>query len=371
LLAFLAGGASGLAFFTHPSAHIATLLALAWLLWLLITRRLPGRSIVWLSAAWLLGAAIVATPVIAYGVAREPDAFAGKFVESAFNNLFYARDIVPAERLAEVGVLRVGQQEVFVDAGLSVSLLLRGTLRTALSFHTSALARDPYLVGALAEPFGLLYLIGLAWCVARFKRPGYTIWSLWLIGSAFVLSVLSAYPPRAGLMLPIVPALAMLSALGLIVSIEIIARVLGGVSDRVKLIGTIGLLIVLGVIGLRTYFVEMPDRYPPDLENAMFWRAQSLPRNATLMLITAADLPSDYRPWGVREFDLPVAFMRLRPDELSSNAWRVACANKCEIFVQAAEHAAASSGLQQAFGAGTLVQYPPSGEPQFYRFVQP
>jgi len=369
LLAFLAGGASGLAFFTHPSAHIAALLAIAWWLWLLITRRLPWRSLVWLGTAWVLGATIISTPAIAYGVTREPDAFAGKFVESAFNNLFYARDIVPAEQLAQISTVHVGQQEVFADAGIYASLLLRGTVRTALSFHTSAVVRDNYLIGALAEPFGLLYLIGLALCVVRFKRPGYAIWPLWLIVGAFVLSAMSAYPPRAGLMLPVVPALAVLSALGLIASLDLVARVFGGMPERAKLIGVVGLLGVLGVIGLRTYFVEMPDRYPPDLENAMFWEAQSLPRNATLMLVTAAELPADYRPWGVREFDLPVAFMRLRPDDLDSKAWRVACANACVIFVQAAESGAILPSLKTAFGAGTLVQYPPSGEPQFYRFV--
>jgi hypothetical protein len=249
-------------------------------------------------------------------------------------------------------------------------LLVRGTLRTALSFHTSAVGRDPYLIGALAEPFGLLYLIGLAWCAARFKRPGYAIWPLWLILGAFVLSAMSTYPPRAGLMLPIVPALAVLSALGLIAGIEVIARVLGGVPGRVKLIGAIGLVMVLGVIGLRAYFVDMPDRYPPDLENAMFWHAQTLPHNATLMLITTDDLPDDYRPWGVGEFDLPVAFMRLRPDQLASDAWRVACANECAVFFKASDREAITPGLQQAFGNGSLIEYPDSdGNVSFYRFV--
>lgn len=371
LLAFLAGGASGLAFYTHPSAHIAGLLALAWLLWLLITRRLPGRSIVWLGAAWMLGALIVSTPAVAYGLTREPDSFAGKFVESAFNNLFYARDIVPAEQLADVSALRIGQQDVFVEPGLYAGLLVRGTLRTALSFHTSAVGRDPYLIGALAEPFGLLYLIGLAWCVARLRRPGYAIWPVWLALGAFVLSAMSSYPPRAGLMLPIAPALAVLSALGLIAGVEMMAHALGGVPGRVKLIGAIGLVIVLGAIGLRAYFVDMPDRYPPDLENAMFWQAQSLPRNATLMLITADDLPPDYRPWGVREFDLPVAFMRLRPDQLASDAWpKVACVNQCAVFFKANEREAITPGLRQAFGNGTLVEYEDSdGNVSFYRFV--
>ena len=78
-------------------------------------------------------------------------------------------------------------------------------------------------------------------------------------------------------------------------SVEVIARALGGVPGRIKLIGSIGVLIVLivlGVIGLRAYFVELPDRYPPDLENAMFWHAQTLPRDATLVLITADELPA-------------------------------------------------------------------------------
>jgi hypothetical protein len=248
---------------------------------------------------------------------------------------------------------------------------MRGTLRTALSFHTPAVVRDPYLIDALTEPFGLLYLIGLAWCVARLRRPGYAIWPMWLLLGAFVLSAMSTYPPRAGLMLPIVPALAVLSALGLIASVEVIAHALGGVPGRVKLIGSIGLLIVLGVIGWRAYFVEMPDRYPPDLENAMFWHAQTLPRNATLMLITADDLPPDYRPWGVREFDLPVAFLRLRPDQLASEAWpKVACTNECAIFFKAGEREAITPGLQQAFGNGSLVEYADSGGSViFYRFV--
>ena len=102
----------------------------------------------------------------------------------------------------------------------------------------------------------------------------------------------------------------------------------------------------------------------------MFWEAQALPRNASLMLITAAELPGDYRPWGVREFDVPVAFMRLRPNELNANAWRVACANECAIFLQAAERDAIVPGLQAAFGAGTLVEYTDaSGTVLFYRFV--
>jgi 4-amino-4-deoxy-L-arabinose transferase-like glycosyltransferase len=372
LLAFLAGGATGLAFYTHPSAHLAGLLALAWLLWLWITRRLPRHSIVWLGAAWMLGALIVSTPAVTYGLTREPEAFVGKFAESAFNNLFYARDIIPAGQLADVSIAQVGRQDVLAgDAGLYAGLLMRGTLRTALSFHTPAMGRDPYLTGALAEPFGWLFLIGLAWCAARFKRPGYAIWPLWLLCGACVLSAMSTYPPRAGLMLPIVPALAVLSALGVVVSVDAIARGLGGVPGRVKLIGAIGMLIVFGVIGLRAYFVEMPNRYPPDLENAMFWHAQTLSRNATLMLITAADLPPDYRPWGMREFDLPVAFLRLRPDQLASDAWpKMACVNECAVFFKAGERGAIVPGLQQAFGNGSLVEYADSGgSVSFYRFV--
>ncbi len=370
LLAFLAGGATGLAFYTHPSAQLAGLLALAWLIWLLITHHVSRRSIIGLGLVWLLGAVIVASPAITYGLTRAPDDFVGKFGESAFNNLFYARDIVPGDQLAATTIVQLGRQDLFVDAGLFASLLTRGVIRTALSLHTPTLSRDAYAVGALAEPFGLLYLIGLAWCIARFRRPGYAIWAMWLLLGGFVLSAMSSYPPRAGLMVPVVPALAVLSALGLVAGIEVIARVLGGVPGYAKLIGAIGLLIVLGATGLRTYFVELPQRYPPDLENAMFWEAQSMPRGANLMLITADDLPPDYRPWGVREFDLPVAFTHVQPAELDSKAWRVACANQCTIFFRAAERDTIAPFLPQAFGPGTLVEYPDSaGAVAFYRFV--
>ena len=38
--------------------------------------------------------------------------------------------------------------------------------------------------------------------------------------------------------------------------------------------------VLLVVAGLRAYFVEMPQRFPPDLGNALFWEAQGLPRGS-------------------------------------------------------------------------------------------
>ena len=209
LYAFLAGCAGGLGFFTHTSARFGFVLALGWLLWVWITHRARGRSLLMTGGVVLLGVLLVGGPAVAYGVSRYPVAFGDKQAETLFNNVFYARDLYPDEALtASFGLIRVGSQDLFYEPGLYATLLARGIVRTSLSFHTASLVSENYLVGALAEPLGILYLLGLGWCLVRVRRPNYAMWPAWFLVGAFVLSATATFPPRAALMLPIVPALA-------------------------------------------------------------------------------------------------------------------------------------------------------------------
>ncbi len=113
-------------------------------------------------------------------------------------------------------------------------LIGRGVIRTALAFHLPSIVRENYLVGSLADPFGILYLLGLAWSVTRLRRSGYAIWPVWLLLGGFLASALSAYPPRASLLLPIAPALVTLSALGLTAGVDVLANMIGSVPERMK-----------------------------------------------------------------------------------------------------------------------------------------
>lgn len=369
LYAFLAGTVGGLGLMVHPSALLGLLLAALMLIGVLIVRRWPWRSIVMTSAAIMVGAAIAGGPMLTYGLTRDPDNFRGKFVESAYNSVFYARDIFPDD-VAQVDTFKIGQQDLISDVGLAGTLLVRGAVRTALGFQTPALLRDGYLVGALSEPFGILMLIGLAWCLARWRRPGYAVWALWLIVGGFVLSAMSSYPPRAGLMAPVIPAMAVLGALGLAAGLDWLASVIGGVSERLKLSGLVVVVGVLALGGWRTYFSEMPDRFRPDLDNAMFWYAQTMPRNSAVVLVASSDVPDDYQPWGLHEFNLGVAFNLIRPATLASNATRVICANGCAFFYRAVDASTVGPELKAMFNTGASTPIPDAdGNAQFYRFV--
>ncbi|HEY4723400.1 MAG TPA: glycosyltransferase family 39 protein, partial [Anaerolineae bacterium] len=158
LLAFLAGCAGGLGFFTYTAARLGFVLALGGLVWVWITRRANGRSILMQVACVLLGVVLVATPTIVYGSQRYPVIFADRQAEALFNNVFYARDLYPEQDLySSFGSIRVGNQDLFYEPGIYATLLGRGIVRTALSFNAPALVRGNYLIGALSEPYSVFY----------------------------------------------------------------------------------------------------------------------------------------------------------------------------------------------------------------------
>jgi hypothetical protein len=230
--------------------------------------------------------------------------------------------------------------------------------------------RDHYLVGALAEPFGIVLWVGLAWCLARWRRPGYAIWPAWLMMGSFVLSGMSSFPPRADLMAPVIPALAVLCALGLMVGIDLLAAIVGGVSERARTYGSIGLVVFLGAVGLRAYYFELPDRFPPDLDNAIFWEAQSLARGSDITLIQPANLSGDYVPWGLTEFDLGVNFHLVKPEVATNTNWPGLCPNSCAVFFTTAQRDEVLPVLTQIWSRGTVQEYPDAGGTiQFYRFT--
>ena len=373
LAAFGAGAVAGLGWVLQPSARLAFLLLVAWLAWLLITRVVKARAIFWQGAVLTLGVAAVAAPSVAYGALRAPAAYAGEQVEAAFNNVFYARDLYPDDQLyAAAGPIRVGDQTLFYEPSIYVSLLTRGTLRTALSFHTPSLARENFLVDGLAAPFGVLYLIGLGWCLGKLRAPGSALWAGWLTLGAFTLSALSTFPPRAALMFPVTPALAALSALGLVAVVDVTAALIGAVPQRVTAAALMALAGVLAIFGLRAYFVEVPRRFPPDLEQAMFWQAQQQGPETDVTLIASAGVADDFTPWGIREFDLGVTYHQIKLDELEAADWAAVCPSECSFFFEAAEIDRVWPALAQAYGAADPVVYrDASGNTAFYRFDRP
>jgi hypothetical protein len=349
---FLAGGAAGFSFFAPATARMVIVLVPLWLIWMWVTRRAAGKTIGRQLAAGMLGFVVVAAPPIVNGLAHAPDAYLSKQFESSFNNVFYARDFYPEDQLFEwYGPIAAGQQQLFYDPQYYAPLIGRGVIRTALALQLPALVNENYLAGALADPFGILYLLGLAWSVTRLRRTGYAIWPAWLLLGGFLASALSAFPPRATLLLPIAPALVTLCALGLTASVDVLSNAIGGVPERIKFYGLIGMTVLLALLGLRQYYIEMPQQFPPDLDNAVFWEAQSLKPGADLTLIQPEGVPDNYMPWGIQQFDLGVNYHLIKKADVPATDWNGLCpTGECRFVYVSADRDGVYPYLAQTFG---------------------
>jgi hypothetical protein len=371
LYTFAAGLAGGLAFFTYTAGQLGFVLALGWLIWMWIGRVASLRAVARKFAAYALGILLIASPGFVYGTARHPDIYSYKQAESFFANSFYGRTIFSEQALyAQAGPIKIYDQEWFFAPDLYVTLLERGLVRTALGFHTPTLVNENYLVGALADPMGFIYLLGLGWCLARLRRPGYAIWPAWLVVGALALSVISTFPPRAAHMLPVAAALAVLGALGLVVVVDTAATIAGRISQPMRSVALAGLTAALGFAGLRMYFGEVPARFPPNLVNVMIWQVQQLPRGSDIMLLQSPDYPDDFQLWGLRELDRGVTFHLLKPEALDSTDLRSLCPSVCRFFFEASARDQMLPRLTQAFGNGSLTEYPDAdGNVQSYAFA--
>jgi 4-amino-4-deoxy-L-arabinose transferase-like glycosyltransferase len=371
--AFLAGGAAGLSLFAPETARIAIVLAPLWLVWMWISRQVGGKMIGRQLAAVVVGIVAVAAPPIVYGLTHAPDAYLGKQFESSFNNVFYARDFYPTEQLFEwYGPIEAGQQQIFYDPQYYAPLIGRGVIRTALAFHLAAVVRENFLVGSLADPFGILYLIGLAWSMTRLRRPGYAIWPVWLLLGGFLASALSAYPPRAALLLPVAPALVTLSALGLTAGVDVLASLASNVSERAKSYALVGVTSLLVLLGLREYFVDMPQQFPPDLDNAVSWEAQALKSGADITLIQPEGVPDDYVPWGIQQFDLGVNYHLIKKADLPATDWNSLCSTgECRFVYVSADRDGVYPYLAQTYGERAPVELRGlDGSVQMYVYVR-
>jgi hypothetical protein len=193
---------------------------------------------------------------------------------------------------------------------------------------------------------------------------------LWLLLGGFLASALSAFPPRAALLLPVAPALAALSALGLTASVDVLASLIGRVPERVKSFSLLSVTLILALLGLRGYFSEMPQRFPPDLENVIFWQAQQLPRDSDLVLLQPDGVADDFVPWGMREVTTQVRFHLLKQDQWAAADWNSLCPSSCRVAFSAADREAAYPYLAQAFGQQAAVEYlDAEGAPQTYVFL--
>lgn len=271
LFLYLAGCAAGLGFYTYTAGRSALVIVslFLFLVWLTRPARLPHllKVLALVGLGWFL----VAAPHLAFGGAVNPASHGRKLFESVFFSADFGRlYFSDADLYAVMGPIRAGETGLFFNPRLYAILLLRGLVRTLLAFQSPNLVTEHFIASPLAGVHGVpFYLAGLGLTMACWRQRRFQYLAIWFWATVFFLSAANTYPPRHQHMVGVLPALALLIGLALAASVETLAGLLGQHRQawRAALLclGLAGLV----VSGLEQYFVVMPWRYRPNLEQVV------------------------------------------------------------------------------------------------------
>lgn len=320
LYLYLTGCAVGLGFYVYFAARMALFIALGFLFFLWIGRRLKFRETALAATLLLLGAALFVAPHIVYGLYHDAGALTFKTFESVFFNTFNGLQFYSEEELYAVAPpFEINGNQLFYHPRIYLELLARGFIRTMLAFQKPWLISEHYIAYPLAGSVGVLfYLIGLVWSLWHLKQPRTQLILLWFFVNALGLSVLNTVPPRHTHMVALIPALALLTAMG----VQILVH--GFVAMRSKLEKGRNFLFVflLGLTalgGLYDYFVRMPPSYRPQPDQVVLWTGLES-KGETLYYIYTDPAEAEYMPYMATDFRKTVVFEPIAAEEILSGA---------------------------------------------------
>jgi 4-amino-4-deoxy-L-arabinose transferase-like glycosyltransferase len=347
----LGGIAAGLGFYTYTAARLGFVVGLAFLPALAFARKheqtgtaTRQRRIVTfvLATAFLLGWAAAALPHIVFGSLTSPVDLRSKTVQSVFANSVYAEQYYTNDQLyRDRPRIQIDDGTFFYRPDLYAELLFRGTVRSLLVFQHDAFLTDHFIVAPLAGPATVpFYSLGMVQLLLGMRQRRFLLLAIWFFGGVTLLSIVDAFPPREAHMVPLLPVMSLISALGIS---EVVEQVVGRLpAFRRTVAGALMLAIVgwLALSGLRSYFEEVRDFYRPNMDNMLGFLA--LERAAPLEMRYVYSNPDqrEYAPWIVQNMQTPVNFHTIARDELA--AGRVAIEPRAEyLFVFHEEEQAA------------------------------
>ncbi|MFQ5922421.1 MAG: glycosyltransferase family 39 protein [Anaerolineales bacterium] len=296
----LGGIAAGLGFYTYTAGRLGVVVCLVFILLTLIAHRgnRPRPGLV-LLGAFLLAFAVTAGPHLYHGFVANPVSLGYKTFESLFPNLDYALDIyeLPAlERDHEL--LELGANSFFFRLDLYAQLIIRGALRTGLALSHPIIVTSHYIAAPLAGPLGgFLLAVGLALALAGYRQTNFQLIIIWMLAGLLLLSALNTFPPRHLHLVPIIPAMSILMALGL----ATVSDFLGTLLPKQRMIYATGFgaagLLLLSVTGLRNYFETAQYRHPPNVEDLIAFTALQLEAPRELIYVSSSAELLEFEPW--------------------------------------------------------------------------
>jgi 4-amino-4-deoxy-L-arabinose transferase-like glycosyltransferase len=307
-LLYLAGVAAGLGFLTYTAGRISFILGLSILSACILrsawvrSHRAGLKTYATLTLVFVLGWLISASPHLVYSGTVDPQTFRYKTVESIFFNVDAARLYFSTEEIFShsPGWL-VEPYHLYFNPGIYAWLFQRGFLRTILSFFLPGLIADHFVTSPLPGPISPIFLIiGMTVGFARFRERRYFFLLSWFFLVVILLSTMNTFPPRQTHMVPVIPVMVLLIAVGLDAFIETVAhswRPHFSAFLRPMMISTISLVVISA--GLFQYFSIIPGIFKPDLDQVMNWAELSNHRNVPFFYITKRDNWEKWKPFMV------------------------------------------------------------------------
>ena len=351
LLSSLAGMAIGAGSLTYMAGHVGLVLAaLTWgflyMRWKPLRRRLMG-----LAPSFLMGWLFAAGPFV-LGCALGDKPCGAKVAESFLGSAFYGEAVFSRQEITRLYPLaQLGQHQAFFEPRIYALLVGRGVVRTAISLVRDGVARYHYLLGPLAGPLPIFFLAGFGWLVGQWRRGSAAVWATWIVVCTVSLSMLNTFPPRAAHMVPVVPALAVVTAAGVWLFVDLLQPLLGRGIARWLGIGLVALMVMAG---LHSYFVVMPQRYAPDMENVLFWRAREMAPRSDLVFVVDQPFPPGFRVWGIEQFDLPVDYHAVPAEKVGETDFAALCGSHCRVFFLPNNADVMREQLRSELGDGTV-----------------
>jgi 4-amino-4-deoxy-L-arabinose transferase-like glycosyltransferase len=350
---YLGGVAAGFGFYTYTAGRLAIILAALFFAYLLVARwaqkqLVSSRWLVMLGIVFVAGWALTTLPHLTFANAVNPDAARLKTVEGLFPNDIYANDFFRGEDLfRDYPPIQIGPFTLFYRADLIARLLVRGFLRTFLAFQYDRFVNDHFVAGPLAGYAGaIFYFLGLAVALANFRKKNFALLGIWFVSGLVLLGVISTFPPRQAHLVAVIPALAILIAVGIFTLIEFVAARLPDWRYPITGLVAATCLAIIAVAGVDNYFNAVPKKYKPNFENVMNFALIELTTPRQMIYVYSDPSEKDFRPWVARTVPNPGKFSAASIEDLEQNRLQIQAGNSYTFFFKEPAHQATLDFLQ-------------------------
>ena len=295
---WLAGLAAGLGYYTYFAAWLGVVVIGILILSLSLTTRIPFRNALPLLLVPLAGWFAVSLPRAVYSLSSPlVTSMYYKALETSFVSAFYGRVMFGDGFMNQAPTWSPGEVEVFFGIPQYGILIMRGILRSVAALFIPLFNTGHFLTAELSGPgASFFFAIGAGIAMAGLRKIRGCLLSTWFWIGLLFLSVLSAFPPRPNHGVPLIPAMALLVALGLVAVLEEVAKRIPGLAAHrrrwVTGAAALGLLIMAGM-GYHAYFIGVPTHYPADFDHSASWIVRHAPASAMVVFVDEIPTPHD------------------------------------------------------------------------------